>query len=153
MIFKRAPVPFLGKPREKHAIIQEDKSLDKKEEDSKPKMLNKAQSAIDINSKKEELKLPRIDSSKDNKNKIKPIVIKEQPSMNKSKCHVLTKTIPKTCRSNKSNQDSNRVNNKGIDFNKMIGRNKHSKHISNTPGYDSYNPNYSSTMSQIKCKI
>ena len=53
MIFKRAPVPFLGKPREKHAIIQEDKSLDKKE-DSKPKMLNKAQSAIDINSKKEE---------------------------------------------------------------------------------------------------
>ena len=54
MIFKRAPVPFLGKPREKHVIIQEDKSLDKKEEDSKPKMLNKAQSAIDINSKKEE---------------------------------------------------------------------------------------------------
>ena len=152
MIYKRTPVPFLGKPREKHVIIQEDKSIDKKKEDSKQRVLNKAQSAIELNSKKE-LKLPIIDSSKDNKLKLKPIVIKEQPSMNKSKSHVLTKIIPKTCRSNKSNQESNRVNNKGIDFKKMIGRNKHSKHISNTPGYDSYNPNYSSTMSQIKSKI
>ena len=41
---------------------------------------------------------------------------------------------------------------KFLDFKKMIGRNKQAKHIYNTPGSDSYNPNYSSTMSQIKSK-